>query len=58
MKKKRTPSPPPVCAFCRRTGPGVLFNIFTPRFAPFGTACTDCEAKLPKDTPHPLEKKS
>ncbi len=43
----------PVCVFCGRSGDGVLFNIFTPRFAPFGTACTDCEASLPPGTKPP-----
>lgn len=34
----------PVCTFCKRSGAGVQFAIFSPRFHPFGTACTDCEA--------------
>lgn len=34
----------PVCAFCKRSDAGVQFAIFNPRFKPFGTACTDCEA--------------
>lgn len=33
----------PVCTFCKRSGAGVRFAIFNPRFKPFGTACTDCE---------------
>ena len=43
----------PVCVFCGRWGTGVRFNIFTPRFKPFGTACTDCEEALPPDTELP-----
>lgn len=34
----------PVCTFCKRSGAGVQFAIFNPRFQPFGTACSDCEA--------------
>ena len=40
----------PVCVFCQRSGAGVLFDIFSPRFQPFGTACTDCEESLPPGT--------
>lgn len=40
----------PTCCFCGRSGDGVLFSIFTPRFKPFGTACTDCESTLPAGT--------
>lgn len=48
--KTKSKSSAPQCVFCHRSGSGVQFNIFTPRFAPFGTACTDCEASLPPDT--------
>ena len=47
------PSSAPTCAFCGRSGSGVQFAIFNPRFKPFGTACTDCEASLPPDTQLP-----
>ena len=40
----------PRCVFCGRSGSGVQFAIFSPRFAPFGTACTACEASLPPGT--------
>lgn len=43
----------PVCVFCKRSGAGVTFAIYNPRFAPFGTACTDCERDLPKDATVP-----
>jgi len=36
----------PTCAFCKKSA-GVQFNIFTPRFAPFGTACVECEKTIP-----------
>ena len=36
----------PKCAFCKKSA-GVQFNIFTPRFAPFGTACVECETTIP-----------
>ena len=36
----------PTCAFCKKSA-GVQFNIFTPRFAPFGTACVQCEITIP-----------
>lgn len=51
MKKKTKP----VCVFCKRSGNGVTFAIFNPRFPPFGTACTDCEASLPEGTQVPKE---
>ena len=44
----------PKCIFCGRSS-GVQFNIFTPKFPPFGTACVECEAthdRLP-GTPAP-----
>ncbi len=50
-KKKKASAP--TCVFCKRTGNGVQFAIFTPRFKPFGTACTDCEATLPPGTEVP-----
>ena len=40
----------PKCCFCHRDGNGVQFSVFNPRFKPFGTACTDCEATLPAGT--------
>jgi hypothetical protein len=36
----------PTCAICQNSA-GVQFNIFTPRFAPFGTACVECEKTIP-----------
>ena len=45
----------PVCRFCGKSGNGVLFAIFNPRFKPFGTACVDCEASLPNETVLPSE---
>ena len=45
----------PTCVFCGRNGNGVQFAIFNPRFQPFGTACTDCEATLPPDTQLPTK---
>lgn len=47
------PKEPPICHFCHRSGNGVLFQIFHPRFEPFGTACVDCERTLPPETPAP-----
>jgi hypothetical protein len=50
MKKKPArKSAAPVCVFCRRSA-GVSFAMFSPRFAPFGTACTECESTLPPGT--------
>lgn len=46
--KKAKPSAP-VCVFCHRSA-GVQFAIFNPRFAPFGTACVECERVLPEGT--------
>lgn len=46
----------PVCVFCKRSGAGVQFAIFNPRFTPFGTACADCEATLPEGTTVPAPK--
>ena len=54
MKKKTKPSAP-TCIFCGRNGNGVQFAIFTPRFKPFGTACTECEATLPLETTIPAK---
>ncbi len=42
----------PRCVFCGRSN-GAQFNIFTPRFQPFGTACVDCEKSLPPGTQVP-----
>ncbi len=50
---QKSKSGAPRCVFCHRSGDGVLFNIFTPRFKPFGTACIECEAKLPEGTQVP-----
>lgn len=50
--KKAKPAAP-VCVFCKRTGAGVHFSIFQPRFQPFGTACMDCERTLPPGTKVP-----
>lgn len=52
-KMKTNKSSKPVCVFCKRSGTGVQFNIFNPRFKPFGTACVDCEKSLPADTKVP-----
>lgn len=43
----------PTCVFCGRSGAGVQFLIFNPRFEPFGTACVDCEKTLPEGTKVP-----
>jgi len=40
----------PICGLCKRSGDGIQFQIFTPRFQPFGTACVDCEAGIKKFT--------
>ena len=48
---KRTSSTPK-CVFCGRSY-GVQFNIFTPRFKPFGTACVECESTIPEGTTVP-----
>jgi len=52
--KKKNGSSAPVCAFCGRSGNGVLFAIFNPRFKPFGSACVDCESRLPADAKLPV----
>jgi hypothetical protein len=54
MKKKKETTRPR-CVFCKRDT-GVTFVIFNPRFKPFGTACTDCEASLPEGTKVPDER--
>lgn len=51
--KSAKKSSAPVCVFCHRSE-GVQFAIFTPRFQPFGTACTDCEKTLPEGTEVPV----
>lgn len=43
MTRKAKSQAAPMCRICGRTGAGVTFAIFNPRFPPFGTACTDCE---------------
>jgi hypothetical protein len=45
----------PVCVFCKRSGAGVTFAIFSPRFPPFGTACVECERDLPEGTELPTQ---
>ena len=45
----------PTCVFCGRSD--VTFNVFTPRFPPFGTACTECEDRLPEGTTVPDEQR-
>ncbi len=52
MKTTKTQSSAPRCVFCGRDS-GVQFAVFNPRFAPFGTACVECEASLPPGTPGP-----
>jgi hypothetical protein len=49
MKEKKKTKSAPICVFCGRSS-GAQFAIFNPRFQPFGTACTDCEATLPPGT--------
>jgi hypothetical protein len=49
---KSKSSSAPTCVFCGRSA-GVQFNIFTPRFKPFGTACVECEESLPPGTEVP-----
>ena len=44
----------PRCVFCGRDR-SVQFVIFNPRFAPFGTACVECERTLPPGTVLPAE---
>lgn len=46
----------PVCRFCGKSGNGVQFAMFNPRFKPFGTACVECEATLPEGTTVPEAK--
>lgn len=59
MKKTKASQPQsPKCVFCGRTGSGVTFTIFIPRFKPFGTACTECEATLPAGTVLPATQSS
>lgn len=53
-KAKREKPTVPTCVFCGRSS-GVQFVIFNPRFAPFGTACVDCESTLPEDTTVPVK---
>jgi hypothetical protein len=55
MAKRKKPESAPVCVFCKRTGTGVLFAMFSPRFKPFGTACVDCEKVLPEGTQVPAQ---
>ena len=43
-RKTKPKSSGPCCIFCK-SGAG-QFNIFTPRFQPFGTACVECEEKV------------
>ena len=57
MRKKTKAPSRPTCVFCKRSGTGVTFAIFNPRFQPFGTACTECEATLPPGTPNPVSEK-
>lgn len=52
-KSKSQPRSAPQCVFCKRTGGGVQFVIFNPRFQPFGTACDECEKTLPPGTKLP-----
>lgn len=52
-RKKSRQSDAPICVFCKRSS-GVGFNIFTPRFPPFGTACVECEESLPPGTTVPV----
>jgi len=47
----------PICVFCGGTGRDVTFNIFTPRFPPFGTACVQCEETLPAEIKVPADVK-
>jgi len=58
MRKKTKQAPSvPTCAFCKRSGTGITFAMFNPRFQPFGTACTECEATLPPGTANPVSEK-
>lgn len=46
MPRKTThKSSGPRCIFCGGTS-GVQFQMFTPRFQPFGTACVPCEQSV------------
>ena len=51
---KKTKSGAPVCVFCNKSE-GRMFNMFTPRFPPFGTACTECEESMPEGTEVPAD---
>ena len=53
MKTKTKTRTVPTCVFCGRSGSGVQFAIFSPRFQPFGTACVACEDSLPPGTQVP-----
>lgn len=48
---KKKSSSAPCCCFCGRSGAGIQFAIFNPRFKPLGTACVPCEESLPEGTP-------
>ncbi len=52
VPKKKSASGP-CCVFCGTTTG--QFAIFNPRFKPFGTACTNCEATLPAGTQVPTQ---
>ncbi len=52
MKKKTSNAP--CCVFCKKSH-GAQFNIFTPRFKPFGTACVECEKSVPAHFKTPEE---
>ena len=51
--KNKSKSSAPVCVFCGKSGNGVQFVLFNPRFKPFGTACDECEKTLPPGTEVP-----
>ena len=54
--KSKSVSSAPYCIFCGKSS-GVQFDIFNPKFEPFGTACMECEKihdKLPEKLPAEL----
>lgn len=53
MNKTKSKSAP-CCVFCHRSA-GAQFVIFNPRFKPFGTACAECEEKIPQHIQTPAE---
>jgi hypothetical protein len=53
MRRRQALQKRPTCVFCKRDE-GVSFDIFNPKFKPFGTACVECE-RDPKNTEVPVD---